>query len=152
MESRVSDLLEFYPEIKWVHICAVIASGSFFTLRGAGVLAGALWPRRESIVETVTVPTAGAAVGEVTLKFSAGELEIMAGSVGNLLDGTFEGGVIRRDLGPGRVELETDIAPFASLRLSETCTELYPFGIGRTFFFFAIWPPSAPIALDRSGG
>jgi len=44
MESRVSDLLEFYPEIKWVHICAVIASGSFFTLRGAGVLAGALWP------------------------------------------------------------------------------------------------------------
>ena len=37
-------MIEFYPEIKWVHICAVIASGSFFLLRGAGVLAGARWP------------------------------------------------------------------------------------------------------------
>jgi uncharacterized membrane protein SirB2 len=37
-------LIEFYPEIKWVHICAVIASGSLFALRGAGVLAGARWP------------------------------------------------------------------------------------------------------------
>ena len=35
---------EFYPDIKWVHICAVIASGSLFLLRGAGVLAGARWP------------------------------------------------------------------------------------------------------------
>src|SRR6476659_8236138 len=35
---------EFYPDIKWVHICAVIASGSLFALRGAGVLAGARWP------------------------------------------------------------------------------------------------------------
>jgi uncharacterized membrane protein SirB2 len=37
-------LLEFYPDIRWVHICAVIASGSLFALRGAGVLAGARWP------------------------------------------------------------------------------------------------------------
>jgi uncharacterized membrane protein SirB2 len=37
-------MLEFYPQIKWVHICAVIASGSLFALRGAGVLAGARWP------------------------------------------------------------------------------------------------------------
>ena len=35
---------EFYPDIKWVHICAVIASGTLFLLRGAGVLAGARWP------------------------------------------------------------------------------------------------------------
>jgi uncharacterized membrane protein SirB2 len=35
---------EFYPDIRWVHICAVIASGSLFALRGAGVLAGARWP------------------------------------------------------------------------------------------------------------
>ena len=35
---------EFYPDIRWVHICAVIASGSLFMLRGAGVLAGARWP------------------------------------------------------------------------------------------------------------
>jgi len=37
-------MIEFYPDIKWVHICAVIASGSLFMLRGAGVLAGARWP------------------------------------------------------------------------------------------------------------
>jgi len=34
----------FYLEIKWVHIAAVIASGTLFTLRGAGVLGGAAWP------------------------------------------------------------------------------------------------------------
>jgi uncharacterized membrane protein SirB2 len=37
-------MIEFYPEIRWVHIAAVIASGGLFTLRGAGVLAGASWP------------------------------------------------------------------------------------------------------------
>ena len=37
-------MIEFYPDIKWVHICAVIASGSLFALRGAGALAGARWP------------------------------------------------------------------------------------------------------------
>jgi uncharacterized membrane protein SirB2 len=37
-------MIEFYGDIKWVHICAVIASGSLFALRGAGVLAGTRWP------------------------------------------------------------------------------------------------------------
>jgi uncharacterized membrane protein SirB2 len=37
-------LLEFYAQIKWVHVFAVIASGSLFALRGAGVLAGGHWP------------------------------------------------------------------------------------------------------------
>src|SRR5262245_13727805 len=37
-------MLEFYPQIKWVHVFAVIASGSLFALRGAGVMAGARWP------------------------------------------------------------------------------------------------------------
>jgi uncharacterized membrane protein SirB2 len=37
-------MLEFYPHIKWVHVAAVIASGSLFALRGAGVLAGGRWP------------------------------------------------------------------------------------------------------------
>jgi uncharacterized membrane protein SirB2 len=37
-------MIEFYPDIRWVHICAVIASGSLFALRGAGVLSGARWP------------------------------------------------------------------------------------------------------------
>ena len=37
-------MLEFYAQIKWAHITAVITSGSLFALRGAGTLAGARWP------------------------------------------------------------------------------------------------------------
>jgi uncharacterized membrane protein SirB2 len=37
-------MIEFYPQIKWVHVAAVILSGSLFALRGAGVLAGGAWP------------------------------------------------------------------------------------------------------------
>ncbi len=36
-------MLEFYPQIKTVHIAAVIASGSLFALRGAAVQFGAKW-------------------------------------------------------------------------------------------------------------
>jgi hypothetical protein len=36
---------EFYPQIRTVHIGAVMASGTLFALRGAGVLAGASWPQ-----------------------------------------------------------------------------------------------------------
>jgi uncharacterized membrane protein SirB2 len=36
---------EFYPQIRAVHIGAVLASGTLFALRGAGVLAGASWPQ-----------------------------------------------------------------------------------------------------------
>jgi len=37
-------MIEFYLQIKWVHVAAVITSGSLFALRGAGTLAGARWP------------------------------------------------------------------------------------------------------------
>jgi len=37
-------MIEFYPQIKWVHVAAVITSGALFALRGTGVLAGAGWP------------------------------------------------------------------------------------------------------------
>ncbi len=38
------DLIEFYPQIKAVHISSVLASGSLFAMRGAAVLSGARWP------------------------------------------------------------------------------------------------------------
>lgn len=38
-------MMEFYPQIKQVHVASVLASGALFALRGAGVLAGARWPR-----------------------------------------------------------------------------------------------------------
>lgn len=37
-------MIEFYAEIKWVHVAAVIASGSLFLLRGMAVQARAGWP------------------------------------------------------------------------------------------------------------
>lgn len=37
-------MIEFYPQIKWVHVAAVIASGSLFFIRGIAVHAGARWP------------------------------------------------------------------------------------------------------------
>jgi hypothetical protein len=77
---------------------------------GLFVLAGALSSRGRSVVDSLSIPAAGAASGEVTLKFGAGELEVVSGRPGILVDGIFEGGVVRRDRGPGRVELETDLA------------------------------------------
>lgn len=37
-------MIEFYPQIRMVHIVAVLLSGGLFLLRGSGVLAGARWP------------------------------------------------------------------------------------------------------------
>ncbi|HKY92065.1 MAG TPA: SirB2 family protein [Nevskiaceae bacterium] len=37
-------MIEFYAQIKWVHVAAVAASGALFLLRGLGTLAGARWP------------------------------------------------------------------------------------------------------------
>jgi uncharacterized membrane protein SirB2 len=36
-------MIEFYPQIKLVHVAAVIASGSLFLLRGLSVQAGRPW-------------------------------------------------------------------------------------------------------------
>ena len=37
-------MIEFYPEIKWVHVAAVIASGALFALRGLALTFEAAWP------------------------------------------------------------------------------------------------------------
>lgn len=37
-------MIEFYPHIKWMHVAAVVASGSLFLLRGFAVQAQARWP------------------------------------------------------------------------------------------------------------
>lgn len=36
-------MIELYPEIKWVHVTAVLASGGLFLLRGLAVQLGAAW-------------------------------------------------------------------------------------------------------------
>ncbi|MEF9979479.1 MAG: SirB2 family protein [Thermomonas sp.] len=40
-----SPLMAFYPQVKAVHVHAVMASGALFALRGAASVAGARWPR-----------------------------------------------------------------------------------------------------------
>ena len=40
-----SPLMEFYPQVKAVHVHAVIASGALFAVRGGASLLGAGWPR-----------------------------------------------------------------------------------------------------------
>jgi uncharacterized membrane protein SirB2 len=36
-------MIEFYPQIKWVHVAAVLISGGLFAMRGIAMLAGARW-------------------------------------------------------------------------------------------------------------
>lgn len=37
-------MIEFYPQIKSIHVAMALASGALFAVRGAGVLAGMRWP------------------------------------------------------------------------------------------------------------
>lgn len=108
-------------------------------LVGALVLIGAVMPRARGVDEQVRIPAAGATEGEVILKFGAGQLDVGAGTPGVLVDGTFEGGAIRRDLGPGRVELEADIAA------------IWP-GIGEGLHWRVGLAPDIPITLRLEGG
>lgn len=41
----MSSLLVFYTQVKWVHVHAVICSGTLFALRCGASLFGARWPR-----------------------------------------------------------------------------------------------------------
>ena len=41
----MSPMMEFYPQVKWTHVHAVLCSGAFFALRGGASLLGARWPR-----------------------------------------------------------------------------------------------------------
>jgi uncharacterized membrane protein SirB2 len=37
-------MIEFYPQIKWVHVATVYTSGTLFFLRGLALHLGAKWP------------------------------------------------------------------------------------------------------------
>jgi hypothetical protein len=75
---------------------------------GVLVLIGAVLPRQRGVEERLELPSGSLASGEVVLKFAAGELEVGTGTPGKLITADLQGGAIRRDLGPGRIELETD--------------------------------------------
>lgn len=41
----MSPMMEFYPQVKWTHVHAVMCSGAIFTVRAGAALLGARWPR-----------------------------------------------------------------------------------------------------------
>lgn len=73
---------------------------------GAWFLIGALLIRPTQRAETLTVPLAGASEGDVRISFGGGELVVGPAAPGALVSGRFDGGVIHRTSGPGRVELK----------------------------------------------
>jgi len=42
-------MIEFYSQIKWVHVAAVLASGTIFLLRGLAVQGNARWPMTAAV-------------------------------------------------------------------------------------------------------
>jgi hypothetical protein len=75
---------------------------------GVWFLVGAVLPIGRGATERLALPLAGTADASVHIRFGAGELSGRAAAPGNLLDGSFEGGVRHRSEGPNRVELEQD--------------------------------------------
>ncbi len=89
--------------------------------------------------DQLSISADGLASGEVVLKFGAGRLDVGRGTPGVLVEGTFEGGVRRRDLGPGRVELEADI------------TQVLPW-MGQRLHWRVGLGPDLPLTLRLEGG
>jgi hypothetical protein len=75
---------------------------------GAWFLIGAVLPFGAGPNEQLTIPLAGISEAAIRIRFGAGELEVGPAGSGNLVDGRFIGGVMRRDHGPGRIDLEQD--------------------------------------------
>jgi hypothetical protein len=74
---------------------------------GIWFLIGAVVPGRRPD-ETLSVPLRGAQQATVRLKFNAGSLDTRPASAGVLVEGSFPGGIVHRELGAGSVELEQD--------------------------------------------
>ena len=88
----------------------LIAQGWPWLLVALGVwfVVGSIAPGGSRGTERLTLPLRGAADASVRIRFGAGTLTTRPASPGDLVDGVFDGGVIHRELGPGRVELSQD--------------------------------------------
>lgn len=88
----------------------LIAQGWPWLLVALGVwfVVGSIAPGGSRGTERLTLPLRGAADASVRIRFGAGTLTTRPASPGDLVDGVFDGGVIHREVGPGRVELSQD--------------------------------------------
>jgi hypothetical protein len=75
---------------------------------GGWFLLGAFLPIGAGPNERLVVALGGLREASIRLRFGAGELSVAPAAAGNLIDGQFLGGVVRRDQGPGRIDLEQD--------------------------------------------
>jgi hypothetical protein len=89
---------------------SLIADAWPWILIGLGVwfIVGAIVPVGQRLEESLVVPVDGASEGAVRIRYGAGTLNTHAAASGNLVDGRFEGGVLHRGLGSGKVALEQD--------------------------------------------
>jgi hypothetical protein len=79
----------------------LVALGIWFVI-------GAVVPVGQRLQESLVIPLDGAADAAVRIRFAAGTLDTHAAAPGNLVDGRFEGGVLQRRLGSGKVAVEQD--------------------------------------------
>jgi len=88
----------------------LIVNGWPWLLVGLGVwmLIGAVMPGGAAPTEHLAIPLRGAPAAAVRIRFGAGTLAARQAAAGMLVDGTYAGGVVARDLGPGRIELSQD--------------------------------------------
>jgi len=81
---------------------------ALIVLGGWLLLAAAIPGASEGTEQHVSTPLAGATDASVRIKFGGGELSVGHGPDEMLVSGEFRGGVVRRSLAPGRVELEQE--------------------------------------------
>jgi hypothetical protein len=75
---------------------------------GVWLLIGAFLPFGKGATESLALPLDGAAEADIRIRFGAGEITTHVAAPGQLLDGSFEGGVTHQTSGKGRVELAQD--------------------------------------------
>jgi uncharacterized membrane protein SirB2 len=49
MDAPADEMIEFYPQIRLVHMTAALTSGGFFALRALSLLFGMSWPRLAAV-------------------------------------------------------------------------------------------------------
>jgi hypothetical protein len=80
---------------------ALVVLGIWFVI-------GAFVPSGRGLTETLALPLDGASQASIRIRYGAGNLVVRTAAPGLLVDGDYEGGVINRVTGPGRVELTQD--------------------------------------------
>ena len=87
------DLIRWWP-------VAVIGVGVWYLL-GAVIVRD-----RAPAPETINIPLGTLTTAEIGLHFGGGELHVGPATPGMLVSGSFEGGVVQRRVGPGRIDLQ----------------------------------------------